>query len=77
MLKMMTHLNQTRQLSSISEESTTFREFQAFIEGQYLRRPGSEGLSAVAPNARNGAGSGAHLIDASRAPEIAVRGLTG
>jgi 2-methylisocitrate lyase-like PEP mutase family enzyme len=63
MMKMMTVLRETKELSSISEESTTFREFQAFVEGQYFRRPGSERLAAAAPVS---AGSGAHLIDASR-----------
>jgi hypothetical protein len=45
MVKAMTLLNQTRDLSSISSRSTTFREFQQFIEGQYLRRPGGGGRS--------------------------------
>jgi methylisocitrate lyase len=75
MIKMMTVLHETRELSSISEESATFREFQAFIEGQYLRRPGSEGLSTAPPNGR-GAGSGAHLIDASRADVGVARART-
>ncbi len=52
MLKLMTVLRETRDLSSISEESATFREFQAFIEGQYFRRPGSEGLAAAAAGQR-------------------------
>jgi len=69
MIKAMTTLRETRELSSISDESTTFREFQAFVEGQYLRRPGSEKLSAAPPSA----GSGAHLIDASRAAHAVTR----
>ena len=49
MLKAMTLLNQTGDLGSISGQSTSFREFQEFIEGQYLRRPGGEGLTPRAP----------------------------
>jgi 2-methylisocitrate lyase-like PEP mutase family enzyme len=63
MIKAMTVLRETRELSSISQESATFKEFQAFLEGQYFRRPGSERLSAAPPVS---VGSGAHLIDASR-----------
>jgi len=62
MVKMMSVLRQTGELSSISHESTTFRDFQGFVEGRYFQRPGSERLS----NAPASAGSGAHLIDASR-----------
>ncbi len=74
MLKMMSVLQQTKNLASISEESTTFREFQAFIEGRYLSRPGSERLSAAPPVSL---GSGAHLIDAARVLQEAPRAKTG
>jgi 2,3-dimethylmalate lyase len=47
MSKAMRTLKDTGELESISEGSTTFREFQQFIEGQYFRRPGSEGLSTA------------------------------
>jgi 2-methylisocitrate lyase-like PEP mutase family enzyme len=69
MIKAMTHLNRTRDLNSISDESATFREFQAFIEGQYLRRPGSQSLSSAPPKA-NAASSGTHAIDAAHLPEV-------
>jgi 2-methylisocitrate lyase-like PEP mutase family enzyme len=70
MMKLMSVLAETRDLNSISEESTTFREFQAFIEGQYFTRPGSEGLSSAPVKA---AGSGAHLIEGVRGLEEAKR----
>ena len=71
MIKAMTVLRETGELSSISDESTTFKEFQAFVEGQYFRRRGSEGLVAAPPAANMG--SGAHLIDASRVAAAAPR----
>jgi 2-methylisocitrate lyase-like PEP mutase family enzyme len=71
MVKAMMVLRETRQLSSISDESTTFKEFQAFVEGQYFRRPGSERLSAAPPVASMG--SGAHLIDTARAAAAVPR----
>ncbi len=48
MLESMTKLAATRELSSISDESMTFRDFQALIESQYFQRRGSDGLSRVA-----------------------------
>jgi 2-methylisocitrate lyase-like PEP mutase family enzyme len=48
MLREMTTLRETRALDSISESSTSFRDFQRFIEEGYFRRRGSEGLSAPA-----------------------------
>jgi 2-methylisocitrate lyase-like PEP mutase family enzyme len=51
MLDSMTKLAQTRELSSISDESMTFRDFQALIESQYFQRRGSDGLSRVASGA--------------------------
>ncbi|MGO9712279.1 MAG: oxaloacetate decarboxylase [Polyangiaceae bacterium] len=77
MIKMMTLLNETRELSSISDESTTFREFQAFIEGQYFRRPGSERLSVAPANAHASAGSGAHPIGTAHLVEDLRPGRTG
>jgi 2-methylisocitrate lyase-like PEP mutase family enzyme len=44
MLQAMTVLRRTGDLGSISSQSTSFREFQQFIESQYLRRPGGGGL---------------------------------
>ena len=41
----MTRLRETNELDSISNESSSFREFQRFIEEGYLRRPGNEGLA--------------------------------
>jgi methylisocitrate lyase len=46
MLREMTTLCETRELDSISASSTSFRDFQRFIEEGYFRRRGSEGLSA-------------------------------
>lgn len=46
MFRAMSTLRETRELDSISAESTTFRDFQRFIEEGYFRRPGSEGLAA-------------------------------
>ena len=48
MLETMTRLAQTRQLSSISDESMTFRDFQGLIENHYFRRRGGEALKRVA-----------------------------
>jgi 2-methylisocitrate lyase-like PEP mutase family enzyme len=62
MMKSMIELAETRNLASISDESVTFREFQAFVEGQYWRRPGGKSLSSAPPLAH--AGSGTHLIEA-------------
>ena len=45
MFRAMTQLRETRELDSISSGSTTFREFQNFIEDGYFRRRGSEGLA--------------------------------
>jgi 2-methylisocitrate lyase-like PEP mutase family enzyme len=45
MMREMRVLRETRDLASIAENSFTFREFQHFIEEQYFRRRGSEGLS--------------------------------
>jgi hypothetical protein len=47
MWKAMTLLNETGELTSISDESATFAEFQQFIEGEYFRRPGGRALSVV------------------------------
>jgi hypothetical protein len=66
-------LRETKELSSISEESTTFREFQGFIEGRYFQRPGSERLAAAPPVS---AGSGTHLIDAVRIAQEVPRART-
>jgi 2-methylisocitrate lyase-like PEP mutase family enzyme len=69
MFRAMTQLRETRELDSISTGSTTFRQFQDFIEDSYFRRRGSEGLApatepvptisgeypqAVVPRAANG-----------------------
>jgi methylisocitrate lyase len=67
MLRTMTLLNETKQLSSISDDSCTFREFQQFIEEQYLRRRDSGGLTRDGANENGRAGtttSGEHRIDA-------------
>jgi hypothetical protein len=48
MLREMTTLCETRELESISASSTSFRDFQRFIEEGYFRRRGSDGLSAPA-----------------------------
>jgi methylisocitrate lyase len=48
MLREMTTLCATRELESISASSTSFRDFQRFIEEGYFRRRGSDGLSAPA-----------------------------
>ncbi len=45
MFRAMSRLRETRELDSISAGSTTFREFQTFIEDGYFRRRGSEGLA--------------------------------
>jgi len=70
MLRTMTLLNQTKELSSISDESCTFRDFQQFIEAQYFQRRGSGGLSRDGAN-ENGrqatAASGEHRIEADEA----------
>jgi 2-methylisocitrate lyase-like PEP mutase family enzyme len=50
MLQTMTLLNQTCDLNSISSQSIDFREFQSFVESEYLRRRGSEGLVDAAGN---------------------------
>jgi methylisocitrate lyase len=49
MLRQMTTLCETRQLDSISGSSTSFRDFQRFIEEGYFRRRGSESLGAPIP----------------------------
>ncbi len=67
MIKMMKVLRETNELSSISDESVTFRDFQGFVEGRYFRRPGSERLSAAAPVSL---GSGTHVIEAARVAEL-------
>ena len=77
MLKMMSRLHETKALSSISEESTTFREFQSFIEGQYFRRPGSEGLGGSPANERRNAGSVAPHSGRTRHCPSAGRRRTG
>jgi 2,3-dimethylmalate lyase len=51
MLQAMTVLNLTGDLGSISHQSTSFRDFQQFIESQYLRRPGGDGLGKLAGGA--------------------------
>ncbi len=68
MLREMTLLNQTKELSSISDASCTFRDFQGFIEGAYFRRRDSGGLSRDGAN-ENGrtAASGEHRIEADEA----------
>ena len=48
MFDLMSRLAATRHLASISDESMTFRDFQAFVESQYFRRPGSSGLARIA-----------------------------
>jgi 2-methylisocitrate lyase-like PEP mutase family enzyme len=47
MVSAMKLLNRTGDLGSISEQSTHFRDFQQFIESQYVRRLGSEGRSVT------------------------------
>jgi 2-methylisocitrate lyase-like PEP mutase family enzyme len=49
MMKAMALLRETRELGSISDQSTSFKEFQAFIEAQYFRRPGGPGLAKPVP----------------------------
>jgi methylisocitrate lyase len=44
LLETMSRLRETRRLSSISEDSVSFREFQGMMEEEYFRRPGSDGL---------------------------------
>jgi methylisocitrate lyase len=51
MFDAMKRLAETRELGSISDESMTFRDFQAFLESQYFRRSGSAGLARIAANA--------------------------
>jgi 2-methylisocitrate lyase-like PEP mutase family enzyme len=46
MMRALTTLRETGALDSISNESTSFREFQRFIEEGYFRRRGSEGLAS-------------------------------
>ena len=72
MIKAMKTLRDTNELSSISEDSVNFREFQGFMEQRYFSRPGSERLSAAPPSA----GSGAHLIDTVRIAYEAPRART-
>ena len=48
MLAMMTRLAETRELSSISDESVTFKEFQGLMETMYFRRRGAGGLARIA-----------------------------
>jgi 2-methylisocitrate lyase-like PEP mutase family enzyme len=48
MLEMMSRLAETRQLSSISDESVTFKEFQGLMEATYFRRRGHTGLARIA-----------------------------
>jgi 2,3-dimethylmalate lyase len=48
MLEAMTKLAETRELGSISDESVTFRDFQALIESSYFQRRGADGLARVA-----------------------------
>jgi len=48
MVAAMTLLNQTGDLASISNQSTSFRDFQQFIESRYLRRAGSGALESRA-----------------------------
>jgi 2-methylisocitrate lyase-like PEP mutase family enzyme len=74
MLKAMTLLRETRELDSISSESTTFREFQQLIEVPYFRRAGSEGLSRPQTRARTDAGA---RPDGGFAPEIGTRPRVG
>jgi 2-methylisocitrate lyase-like PEP mutase family enzyme len=45
MLQMMKLLHETRALGSISAASSTFRDFQQFVESRYFRRRGSGGLA--------------------------------
>lgn len=49
MVNAMTLLCQTGQLSSISQESVSFKDFQQFIESWYFRRPGGDGLADGRP----------------------------
>jgi 2-methylisocitrate lyase-like PEP mutase family enzyme len=48
MLHAMQRLFETRQLSSISEDSVTFRDFQGLLESTYFGRRGSGGLARIA-----------------------------
>ena len=50
MIEQMTALRRTRRLDTISHDSLTFREFQAFIESQYFARPGGDALARTAAN---------------------------
>jgi 2-methylisocitrate lyase-like PEP mutase family enzyme len=45
MFETMKLLHETRALGSISDESTTFRDFQQFMENRYFGRRGSGGLA--------------------------------
>jgi 2-methylisocitrate lyase-like PEP mutase family enzyme len=61
LLTAMKHLQETRELDSISPVSVTFRQFQTMIENQYVARRGSEGLRHdegvdVAPTSPGGFG---------------------
>lgn len=51
MMDLMTRLAETRELSCISDDSMTFRDFQGFLESQYFQRSGSGGLARVAAGA--------------------------
>jgi 2-methylisocitrate lyase-like PEP mutase family enzyme len=48
MLDAMARLARTGELTSIAEESVSFRDFQAFMETAYLQRRGSGGLARIA-----------------------------
>lgn len=48
MLETMTRLAKTGELTSISDDSVSFRDFQGFMESAYLQRRGANGLARIA-----------------------------
>jgi hypothetical protein len=71
MFRAMTLLNETSDLNSISSQSVSFREFQSFIEAEYFRRRGNEGLVQVA--ASQGGNPARPTADTKFAPEEGSR----
>jgi len=77
MAKAMTTLRETGELASISDESTTFREFQHFIEGRYFRRPGSEGLGRAARANEESGGASTRGFNGAVSPRITSSAVAG
>jgi 2-methylisocitrate lyase-like PEP mutase family enzyme len=51
LMRLMARLAETKDLSSISPESVTYRDFQAFLESHYFTRDNAAGLGRVAAGA--------------------------